>query len=1081
MARITTMGMATPFIHLHVHSPYSFLSATATLEQLVAKAAALGMPAMALTDRMSVSGALAFHKLAQAAGLKPIQGVELVVSCLFPQFAPRHCRPAASSRPSTSTSAPASATLILLAQNPQGYANICRLLTLAHRSSPRQSPCLPRAAFPDKSPELWEDLIVLSGGREGEISRLLLAGRQAEAETAARLFRDNLSLFYLELENRLLPRSAWLNQALVDLGEYLHLPVVATNPVHQLQRDDFPLYDVLTCIRTGTTLEDVHPARPLNGESYLKSTEEMAALFARYPQALAATLEIAERCQPALDLSRPRFPSYPLPPGEASAASFLRRLVDAGARRRYGEITPPLAVRLEHELNVITKLGVEDYFLAVWDLVQFARAQGIRLAGRGSAADSVVAYCLGLTEVDAFKRGLLFERFLSLERAQKPDIDVDFAAEHRDRVATYVYEKYGRERVASVCTFSTYHARSALREIGKALGFPEAEMDRLAKKFPHIPADAIAKAAATLPEIRDSHLPLERYQLLFRLATRVAGFPRFIGTHLGGLVISRDPITDISPLQLAAKGVEIIQFDKDAVEDLGLIKLDLLSLRTLSALDQAVHTARQADASFSEAEIPDEDPATYRRIRRGETVGMFQLESPAQRALQARLGADRFEDLVASVALIRPGPIKGDMVEPFLARRHNREPVTYLLPELEPILAKTYGVVLYQEQVIAIATQVAGFTPGEADRLRRVMTHYRAQKEMDAIGEEFVARAIARGVEPHIARTIFSYIVGYAGYGFCEAHAAAFATTAYKTAYLLEHHPAAFYASLFSYQPMGFYPPHALAVEAARRGIKILNPDVNKSDGWRFTVEDEHSIRPSLYQVDGLKEAGVRKILAARQEGGSFHSFPDFVRRVDLPRDVLANLILAGAFDSLTPTPHRRALLFQLPDLLGAKPQAAGSASGQSAQQLRLALEMPAEQSWPDFAPLEKSLREFAVLGFSPSGHILSFYREQWRALGMNSNQEVQARAEGELVRVAGLLIRPHRPPTRSGRVVVFFTLEDETGLLDLTAFEPTYQRYGKLLFGAPALVVTGRVQRRGERASVLAQEIAPLNLRTLN
>ncbi|MBE3576737.1 MAG: DNA polymerase III subunit alpha [Limnochordales bacterium] len=1052
------------FVHLHVHSPYSFLSATAALEELVAKAAALGMPALALTDRMNVSGALAFHKLACAAGLKPIQGVELVVPCLFPQFAPHHC--CSPDQPQ------ATAILILLAQNPRGYANICRLLTLAYQNSPRQNPCLPRFALPDRVPELWEDVIVLSGGREGEISRLLLAGRREEAATVARLFQENLALFYLELENRLLPRSIWLNQALVELGEYLHLPVVATNPVHQLERADFPLYDVLTCVRTGTTLEEVHPARPLNGESYFKSAEEMAALFAQHPRALAATLEIAARCQPALDLSRPRFPSFPLPPGEISAAAFLRRLVEAGARQRYGELTPPLAARIEHELNVITRLGVEDYFLVVWDLVQFARTRGIRLAGRGSAADSVVAYCLGLTEVDAFKRGLLFERFLSLERAQKPDIDIDFAAEHRDRVAAYVYEKYGREHVASVCTFSTYHARSALREIGKVLGFPEAEMDRLAKKFPHIPADAIEKAVATLPEIRDSHFPLERYQLLFRLAARVAGFPRFIGTHLGGLVISRDPITEISPLQVAAKGVEIIQFDKDAVEDLGLIKLDLLSLRTLSALDQAVQTVRQVSPAFSEAEIPDEDPATYRRIRRGETVGMFQLESPAQRALQARLGADHFEDLVASVALIRPGPIKGDMVEPFLARRHGREPVTYLLPELEPILAKTYGVVLYQEQVIAVATRVAGFTPGEADRLRRVMTHYRSQKEMDAIGEEFIARAIARGIDPQIARTIFSYIVGYAGYGFCEAHAAAFANTAYKTAYLLEHYPAAFYAALFSCQPMGFYPPHALAVEAARRGIKILNPDVNKSDGWRFTVEDEHTIRPSLFQVEGLKEAGVRKILAAREEGGSFRSFTDFVRRVDLPRDVLANLILAGAFDSLTPNPHRRALLFQLPDLLGARPEAAGTG-----QQLRLALEMPEEQAWPDFTPLEKSLREFAVLGFSPSGHPLSFYREQLRTLGIVTNEEVQARAEGERVRVAGLLIRPHRPPTRSGRVVVFFTLEDETGLLDLTAFAPVYQRYGKFLFGAPALVVTGRVQRRGARASVLAQEIAPLNL----
>ncbi|HHV53991.1 MAG TPA: DNA polymerase III subunit alpha [Firmicutes bacterium] len=1058
------------FVHLHVHSTFSFLSSTATVEALVRRAAELEMPALALTDRMNVSGALAFQKQALAAGVRPIQGVELVVPRRYPAFVPGG----------------STAILILLARNPRGFANLCRLLTLAHTRSPRESPCLPREAFPDRSPELWQDLIVLSGGREGEIGRLILAGRPGEAEAVARFFRDSLTVFYLELEDRRLPRSITLNRTLAALGEKLGIPVVATNPVHQLRREDFPLYDVLTAIRTGTTLEEVHPERPLNGESYLKTSEEMATLWAAYPRALRATLAIAELCEPALDLTRPRFPTYPLPPGEESAASFLSRLVEAGARHRYGTIPPPLAARLRHELDVITRLQVEDYFLVVWDLVQFARRQGIRLAGRGSAADSVVAYCLGLTEVDAWKRRLLFERFLSLERAQKPDIDIDFAAEHRDRVAAYVYGKYGREHVASVCTFSTYHARSALREIGKVLGFPAEEIDRLAKKFPYLPSDAIPEAVTKLPEIRDSGLPLERYQLLFQLAARVAGFPRFIGTHLGGLVISRDPITEISPVQVAAKGVDIIQFDKDAVEDLGLIKLDLLSLRALSALDQAVAVTRAVDPHFAEESIPDDDEATYERIRQGETVGMFQLESPAQRALQARLGADRFEDLVASVALIRPGPIKGDMVEPFLARRRGREPVTYLLPELEPILAKTYGVVLYQEQVIAIATQVAGFTPGEADRLRRVMTHYRSQKEMDAIGGEFIARAISRGIEPAIARTIFSYIVGYAGYGFCEAHAAAFANTAYKTAYLLEHYPAPFFAALLSYQPMGFYPPHALVVEAARRGIRTLNPDVNRSDGWRFTVETVEgddgrkiqAIRPSLLQVDGLKEAGVRKILAAREGGGPFGSFADFVRRVDLDRDVLANLILAGAFDSLTR--NRRSLLFQLPTFLNDRPPAGPPGGGLlpgSQVQLHLPLEMPPEGEERDFTPFEKSSREFAVLGFSPSGHILSFFRSHLRKQGILSSREVAGAPEGARVKVAGLLIRPHRPPTRSGRTVVFFTLEDEEGLLDVTAFEPVYQRYGTILFGAPALVVAGRVQRRGLRTALLAEAVAPLRL----
>jgi error-prone DNA polymerase len=518
---------------------------------------------------------------------------------------------------------------------------------------------------------------------------------------------------------------------------------------------------------------------------------------------------------------------------------------------------------LRHELEIIHQLGFSDYFLIVWDVAEHARSEGIRFAGRGSAADSAVAYCLGLTEVDSIRRGLLFERFLSLERAQKPDIDFD--ARYRDDVTQYVYKKYGADRVATVCTFNTYHARSAVRDLGKAMGFPAEEIDRLAKVLPgFFRTGSLEEALEATPALRECGLPLDPFRLLVHLCQKVAGRPRFIGTPLGGVVISGPPLTQVTPLQTAAKGVAIGPFDKNDIEELGLIKLDLLSLRTLSAVQDSLETLDRQGAPLDYSRIPTEDADTFERLQAGETVGVFQLESPAQRALQARLGADRFEDIVASVALIRPGPIEGNMVEPFIARRKGEAPVEYLHPALKPILEKTYGVVLYQEQVIAIATAIAGFTPGESDKLRRVMTHARSRSDMQEIGEEFVRKAVGRGTCPAVAEQVFSYIRGYAGYGFCEARAAAFGDTAYRTAYLMRHHPAAFLAAILSNQPMGYYPSDTLCLEARRRGIGILPPDLNRS-GRNFQVEDG-AIRVSLRQVRGMKRAALDALLLARRE-----------------------------------------------------------------------------------------------------------------------------------------------------------------------------------------------------------------------
>ncbi|MBX5464105.1 MAG: DNA polymerase III subunit alpha [Clostridia bacterium] len=1025
-----------PFVHLHVHSYFSFLDGASSPEELVRRAAELGMPALALTDHDNVSGAVRFARAARAAGIQPIQGAEVTLEGGY--------------------------HLTLLATGPAGYARLCRLLSEAHLNHPRGRP---RVRWQDLEAHR-QGLIALSGCRRGEIARRLLRRDFAGALEAARRYRLLWGeRFYLEVQESLLPGDRFLNRHLQELGERLGIPLVATHDVHYATREGFRTHDLLSCVRLGIPVEEAHPERPLNDDLSLHDPAVMARRFAWAPEALEHAWEIARLCQPALDPARRRYPRFPVPEGE-SADGYLHRLALAGARERYGRLTPAVRERLERELRVVERLGYADYFLTAWQVVEDARREGIRHSGRGSAGASALAYCLRLTEVDPIARNLPFERFLSLERAEKPDIDLDFDARYRDRVAERVIARYGQEHVAAVATYVTYQARSAVRDMGKVLGYPAEEVDALAKSLPHLPADAIPEALERFPELRRGPWREERYRPLLEASARLAGLPRFLGTHLGGLVISGEPVREVTPLQWAAKGVQIAQFDRDDVEELNLVKVDLLSLKALSLLEDAAADLLRKRPGFRYEALPLDDPATYRLLRKGQTVGVFQLESPAQRALQARLGAERLEDVVASLALIRPGPIKGNMVDPYVARRQGREPVTFPHPALAPILEKTYGVVLFQEQVIAIATELAGFTPGEADRLRRLMTHARSRQEMRAMGEEFVRRAVARGVGEATARQVFASLEGYASYGFCEAHAAAFATTSYWTAYLSAHHPAHFFAALLNNQPMGFYAPATLVNEARNRGVRFLGLDVNRS-GERFAVEGRdgrEAIRIPLARVKGIRQAELGSILEARR-AAPFTSFADFRRRTRVERDTLERLILAGAFDALHP--NRRALLAWLPPAAGP--------SGPAGVQQPLAIE-PAEAG-PDFTPEERLLLEYQVLGMSAQGHPMHLWRDRLRREGYLSRRELERVADGRLVRVAGLPVRPHRPPTRSGRTVVFLSLEDETGLTDVTVFEGTYQRYGHLLFGpeTPPLRVVGRLQRRGLGLAVVAEWIGEL------
>lgn len=1020
------------FIHLHTHSPFSFLDGGSAIEALVARAAELEMPALAITDHGNLCASVRFSQMAAAAGIKPIQGCEVTLEN--------------------------GSHLTLLARNTDGYSAICSLLTKAHLSHSRGQP---QVCFNDLGK--LHDTIVLSGCRNGELARLILKKDFHQAGQRAReylnlLGRENL---YIELQDNLLPGNRQLNHYLMQLAEALGLQVVASNNVHYANHEDFIVHDLLTCVRTLSKVQDVHLDRPLNGESYLKSSQQMKELFYYCPQALENTRRIAEACEPVFKEKMTHFPEFNLSGGDP--VIHLRNLTFAGAQRRYGRINMQIKDRLEHELGVIEKMGFAGYFLAVYDLARYARREGIRYAGRGSAADSLVAYCLHITEVDSLERNLLFERFMSPERSEYPDIDIDFEARHRDRVIDYVYRKYGHDHVARVATYNTFRSRSAIRDIGKALGFNQVELDSIAKTMPFYSyADNIRALMEKLPELRNSPLYEKRFELLLGICEKIAGFPRFLATHLGGVVISDCPLVQLTPLQRSALGPVITQFDKDDVEELGLIKLDLLSLRTLSAVNDAVHSIHQSGQEFDYDSIPLDDKATYERIARGETIGMFQLESPAQRALQSRLEATQMEDIIASVAIIRPGPIKGNMVEPYIARRQGREKISYLNPRLEPILGKTYGVILYQEQVIEIASAIAGFTPGEADQLRRVMTHARSHQAMEDIGRNFVEKSVQNGVDAETAAAIFTGMAGYASYGFCEAHAAAFATTSYKTAYLLEHYPAEYYAALLNHQPMGFYSSNIICTEARRRGIKILPPDINLSH--KDFQAKRNAIRIGLKQVKGIREGEMASLLEARKEG-PFLTLADLMKRSCLAVDTAENLIKCGVLDSLSD--NRRSLLFLLPYM---------ERKGEPAT---LEFEVPADSDMLDFHPDEKRYLEYSILGIAIHDHYMASIRPQLSKRNILSSQDIQNKPNNAVVQVCGLLFRPHRPPTRSGRITVFLSLEDEFGLTDVTVFEDIYMRYGHLIFGHQEgpLVIKGRLQRRGKGISVTALHLSFLKL----
>jgi error-prone DNA polymerase len=1047
------------YAELRARTNFSFLRGASHPEELVARAAELGLAALAIADVNGLYGVVRAHAEAKRRGLALVVGAEVACDGLV---------------------AGRRVPLVLLAADREGYANLCRAVTEAHCGGPPQR----EGGAPRRRAVVAAPFRAIAERARGLFALL----PEADADAAARLrdaFGRRASLAVAR--HHVAGEEARIAAAR-SVGRRLGLRVVATNDVHTAHRGAQPLQDVLACIRLGTTVERAGRALFPNAERTLKGPDEMARLWSDFPEAVEASMEVASQCRFRLDEIRGEHPLPPLtvptPTPTPTGIDLLRSLVAEGARARWkGEPPDDVRRQIDRELELVERLDYASYFLTVWDIVRFARSRGILCQGRGSAANSVLCYALGITSIDPVRMDFLFERFISVERGEPPDIDVDFEHERREEVLQYVYGKYGRDHAGMVCEVVSYRARSAVRDVGKALGLAPAQVDRLAKLV-----GAYDGLADVTPELL-AHAGLDpeaspavRRTLL--LARELQRFPRHLSVHVGGFLITRRPLCETAPIEPAAmEGRTVVQWDKDDVGELGLLKVDLLGLGMLTALSRSLarlaaeRPAPSLPAAVphpaSLAEIPAEDPAVYEMTSRADTIGVFQIESRAQMSLLPRLRPRCFYDLVISVAIIRPGPIQGGMIHPFLRRRDGLEPVRYPYAPLRPVLEKTLGVPLFQEQAMRLAVVAAGFSPGEADELRRDITHKRSHERMAALRGRLLEGMAARGIAAAEAEGIYQQLLAFAGYGFPESHAASFALLVYASAWIKRYHPAVFAAALLDSQPMGFYAPHTILEDAKRHGVAVRGVDAQFS-AWESALEGAEPGRPpapgeapalrvGLSAVKGLPREVGEAVVSARR-GGAFASVADLARRAGLSRAWLARLADAGALRSLVPDRHEAlwSALAVVPG--GAEDELfAGTAPAEPAAAI------------PAASAGEEVAADFATAGLSARAHPMAMLRPTLASRKVRTARELSRLRDRQPVEVAGMVIVRQRPETASG--VVFVSLEDETGIANLVVMPDVFDRYRPLVRGSSFLVARGRIERSGPVVNVRVAEVRPLPL----
>lgn len=1011
------------YVELHCHSNFSLLDGASHPEELVTQAAALELPALALTDHDNVYGAVRFMRAAQEHGVQPILGAELT---LCEDDDPHNIH-----------------HLTLLVENQSGWHNLCYLISRAQHNSPKGEAILPFSELTGCT----NGLIALSGCPQGLLPTAVSSKSHKTAVTTAQRFlslfdRDH---FYIELQNHYLPDDALRNGRLTALANYLKLDCVVTNDVHYHRQQRHQLQDVLVCIRHLTTLDESVHVRRLNSEYHLKSAEQMAALFPDQPQAIGNTLRIADRCHFELNYGLQDLPHFPTPHG-MSAGAYLRRLCQEGMQQRYSQPDGRIQTQLAHELNIIETAGLANYFLIVWDIVRFARDNGIRCQGRGSAANSLVAYLLHISPIDPIVHDLVFERFLSQERQAIPDIDIDFDAERREEVIQYIYGCYSPDYTAMACTFVTFRSRSAIRDIGKALGLA-----------PNLVATAV-HALDTKEAVQPEH---EREQnalnLLLNLSEQIEGFPRHLGIHSGGMIITGMPLMGRVPTEPATMPDRVVvQWDKEALETVGLVKIDILGLRMLSAINDAAILIEEATGENPQLDnLAFDDTAVYQMIGTADTIGVFQVESRAQAQMLPKLKPRQFSDIVIGISLIRPGPIQGNMVHPFLRRRQGLEPVTYLHPLLEPALAETLGVILFQEQVLKVARDLAGFTAGQGEQLRRALGAKRATAEIEKFRADFLTGAEANNVPTDVAEMVFTQLLAFGGYSFAKSHAAAFAVLVYQSAWLKKYHPHAFYTALLNNQPMGFWNAAVLVNELRRQGIPVLPVDIHYSQP-KCSLEKK-GIRLGLNYVKGIREAKIDRILYEREQR-PFTSLADFCQRTKINRQLTENLLMSGAMDSWGLP--RRQLLWELGTLQ----------DQENSLDLHFSLE---EVSLPSLSTAEAMLAEQSVLGLSPGDHIMTLYRAELKKHHILGSLELTGVPDGQWVQVAGLLVVHQSPPT--AKEFHFLTLEDEAGMMNVIVNPQVYGRYRHIIRSERLLLVKGEVQQQAGVTNLLAEYVRVL------
>ncbi|OIO33604.1 MAG: DNA polymerase III subunit alpha [Candidatus Omnitrophica bacterium CG1_02_40_15] len=1061
------------FVHLHVHTQYSLLDGACLINNLTDLARRMKMPACAITDHGNMFGAIEFYQSCITNGIKPIIGSEVYIA------------PKGRLDKTFSQGEETANHLILLVRDETGYKNLMKLISIGYLEGFYYKPRIDKEALAQYS----GGLIALSSCLKGEIPRLAMNNKEEKLRQLAAEYRDILGKenFYFELQDNSIPEQRKVNKELIRLGKELCIGLVATNDVHYLTKDSAKAHEALLCIQTQTTLDDPNRMKLQTDQFYFKSTEEMKALFKDAPEAISNTIKIAERCNMEMDFKKTFLPHYIVPHG-VTREKYIKDLCEQGLDKRYpvgAASDRPLQIRerMDNELKVISKAGYISYFLIVWDFINYAKSKGIAVGpGRGSAAGSIVSYLLGITDIDPLRYNLLFERFLNSERVSMPDIDIDFCYEKRGEVIDYVIQKYGKDNVAQIITFGTMAAKAVIRDVGRAMNIPYADVDKIAKLVPMNPDMTLELALEQEPELVRLYKEDSKIRELIDISKKLEGLTRHASTHAAGVVISEDLLTNHVPLFKTSDGQISTGYAMSSLEKIGLLKMDFLGLRTLTVIQEAlkiinrVNVGAVNDRPLRVEDIPMDDLKTYKLLNNAESIGVFQLESSGMRDLLRKLKVEKFEDIIALLALYRPGPIGSGMLDDYIKRKHGKIEVRYDHPLLEASLKETYGIIVYQEQVMMIVSSLAGFSLAQADILRRAIGK-KTPEIMEQQRKAFIDGAVKNKVERRIAEKIFSLIEYFAGYGFNKSHSTAYAMISYRTAYLKANYPVEFMTALLTSEKDDTDKIVEYIDEAERMGIKILPPDVNESYA-NFTMINKNEIRFGLSAVKNVGEGSIESIIEARRKYSRFSSLYEFCERTNsrlVNKKVIESLIKCGAFDSIG---LKRS---QLMATFGEAMDAAVAAHKESAMgQMTFFMGSSSSPKAPDIKEWpENQLLNFEkeMIGFYITGHPLAVYEKIIKEYSTSASAGLKSMEDGRKVWFGGIINKIKNTVTkRTGEKMAIMMMEDMEGSLEALVFPNSYKNVSRYIALNAAIFINGRLSLKEERTKIIVEEIIPIS-----